>query len=230
MKAQAIPLLTTFLVLCFAASAFALPITLVSYDMKNGTSASYNFWDESYNGAGSTNNNYALLSGGRGDLTDGVIPTKSFINTEKPEGPGPYVGWKINPTITFHFGSVINLNSLTLFLDEHNVSGVYLPASATLDMGGTISKYTVFDDPAISSPIPVTFSNLNFSGDTLTLTLNRKNNTGWVFLSEVTFDGTEVPMTSLASAVAAVPEPGTMLLLGAGLLGLAGYNWRRKRA
>jgi len=220
-------LLMAMLALFVAAPVSALPITPVSYDMKNGGSASYQYWDESYSGSGSTPTNYAQLIGGRGDLSDGIIANSHYYVTEAPAGPGPYVGWRINPTITFHFGSVTNLNSLTLYLDDYNGGGVYLPGSVTLGMGGATSIYTVYDDPALSKALPVTFSNLGFSGDTLTLTLTRKNDY-WLFLSEVTFDGTPIGTQSLAAA--AVPEPGTMLLLGAGLLGLAGYNWRRKRA
>jgi hypothetical protein len=34
---------------------------------------------------------------------------------------------------------------------------------------------------------------------------------------------------SFALAVTPIPEPGTLALLGAGILGLAGYGWRRHR-
>ncbi|MFV2066020.1 MAG: hypothetical protein ACC645_03505 [Pirellulales bacterium] len=37
---------------------------------------------------------YASLSGGLGDLTDGVIATENWYIVEPPDGPnGPYVGW-----------------------------------------------------------------------------------------------------------------------------------------
>ena len=208
----------TLLALLVAAPSFALPITPVSYDMKNGGTGVYHYWDDSYNGSGSTSTNYAQLSGGHGDLTDGIIATKNY-DSYYPVSPGPYVGWyNMNPIITFHFGSVIDLSSLTLFLDNFHSNLVYLPSSVTLSMGGTTLTYSIYDGNT-ATPIAATFSNLNLFGDTLTMTLNSQKSNEWTFLSEVEFDGTNV-----------VPEPATILLVGPVLLGLAGYTWRRKFA
>jgi len=204
--------------------AFAMPISPVSYDMINGGSGSFNYWDNTYNGTGSNTTNYAQLSGGRGDLTDGIIATKSIGIT-----PSLYVGWAINPTITFNFGELVNIDSITLYLDDRDgINNINLPASVTLIMGDSLTTHAVINPPT-TTPIPVTLSNLGLSGDILSLPLNRLNNTkyrGWVFLSEVEFDGAPVVKTSLAAAP--VPEPGTMLLLGAGLFGLAFYSKRRR--
>jgi len=221
-------LIVIILVTLASGPASAMQISPVSYDMKNGGTGLYQFWDDKYSETGSSIANYTQLSGGLGDLTDGVIADKSWFVTEKPLGAGPYVGWStFDPTIKFNFEETVNLNSLTLFLDDpvNAYGGVRLPVSVTLVMGGVTVNYLVVD-PLTSIPIPVIFSDLGLSGDTLTMTLNRKNNTGWVFLSEVVFDGS--PFVSQSLATASVPEPGTMLLLGAGLFGLACYNKRRR--
>ena len=73
-----------------------------SYSMPNGYSGSYNYWDEIYSGSGCRTCDGAFLSGGTGELTDGVIATDNWFVVEAPAGNGPYVGWPIDPTITFH--------------------------------------------------------------------------------------------------------------------------------
>ena len=81
-----------------AASTFAAAGNVVptSYDMLNGQTGSFTYWDDSYNGTGSPTTSGDLLTGGLGDLTDGVIATENWFST-----PGPYVGWdSITPTIT----------------------------------------------------------------------------------------------------------------------------------
>ena len=89
------------LFLAFAATAEASFVTPTSYDMPNGYTGSYEYWDESYTGSGNTAADGDPLSGGLGDLTDGVVASDNWYVVEAPLGPGPYVGWTIDPTISF---------------------------------------------------------------------------------------------------------------------------------
>jgi len=221
MKTRQLPLssmlIPFLLALLVAAPSFAMQITPDSYDMLNGGTATYHYWDDTYNGSGSTTTNYTKLSGGLGDLTDGVIATTHYFQSATPS-PGPYVGWALSPTITFNFGDVYKFSSLTLFLDNVPNCGVYLPASVTVGTGATTTTYAVNSNQSVSMPTAITFSDLDLVGNSFTLTLNRLNNNGYIFLSEVEFDGTPVP------------EPDTLLLVGPVLLILGCYLWQRRCA
>jgi hypothetical protein len=197
--------------------AQATIINPISYSMLNGQSGSFNYWDEIYNGSGNKTSDLASLSGGLGDLTDGIIATQNWNIVEVPPGNGPYVGWyNRNPLITFFFSTMVTINQLTIYVDDSNGSGgVMVPAGANITMGGANLNFSI-TDPSTSHPIAVTFSGLNLTGNSLGLTLNRR--ASWIMLSEVAFEGS------------VIPEPSTFLMLGAGLLGLIGYACKRKKS
>jgi hypothetical protein len=184
--------------LAISNTAVAGPLAPISYDMDNGNSGAYNYWDQIYTGTGSTTTDGAALTGGLGDLTDGVIASSNWNIAEAPAGNGPYVGWvNKNPTITFNFGTTVWIDSVTLYLDDANLGGVLQPGS--VDING--NNYVVTDPtPGDFLPFGITFSGLNATGSTLTLQLFRQNS--WVFLSEVEFDGHVVS--------SAIPEPGPL--------------------
>lgn len=190
-------------------AAHATPLAPASYEMSNGETGSYTYWDDSYDGSGSNTTSLAPLSDGLGDLTDGVIATQNWFNT-----PGPYVGWlNINPTITFSFDGTVAIDTVTLHVDDANgAGGVATPGSVSI--AGT--NYAIAD-PAGAAPFAVTIGGLGFTGATLDIQLF-EGSAPWLFVSEIEFAG----------SVVRTPEPGSMGLLGLGL-GLVALRRRKAR-
>jgi hypothetical protein len=194
-------------------SAQAAAILPTSYDMPNGNSGNYNYWDQIYNGTGCVTCDNAALTGGVGDLTDGVIATDNWFVVEAPAGNGPYVGWTLNPLITFHFAPGTTIGSMTIYVDDTNGSGgVSTPAGVRINGGPVIPLV----DPPSGTPTSYTFNGLNVTGN-LDLEVLRGNS--WVFMSEVQFDG--------ESTQAAVPEPATLTLLGSAFAAIAARRRRK---
>ncbi|MBI1170804.1 VPLPA-CTERM sorting domain-containing protein [bacterium] len=183
--------------------------------MFNGDSGTYHYWDGSYSGSGDPAVDHSALSGGTGDLTDGVIATQNWFDAENSAGTGPYVGWRdYNPTISFFFDSLVKFTSMTFHFDDSNNGGVQQPSAVSAN---GISA-SVPDNPG-TAPFAFTLDLTGLSPTSL-LTVDITRIDRWVFLSEVTFDG----------QVSAVPLPaGGLLLLGA-LGSLAALRRRSKTA
>lgn len=233
------------LVATTATTSHALMVAPTSYDMPNGSgtarSGEYNYWDAQYTGSGNKTTDGAYLSGGLGKLTDGIIAAKSweylidpankiYGTAENFDGTGPYVGWSWgDPTITFHFSSAA-IKTMTFYVDDPagddfypngGHGGVSAPFGFTVN-GTYYSHFSSTSPSPANGPLAMT-TDLNLTNiDTLTVTLNRNNaqNIYWAFASEVTFDdGRPAP----------VPEPSTLILLGAGLAGLGLLRNRQKK-
>jgi hypothetical protein len=203
-----------------AGAAHAADVRPASYDMPNGygqaSGGSFNYWDASYDGAGDRTVDHAPLTGGRGDLTDGVIATESWYLVENVAGTGPYVGWN-SPTpwvITFRFEQSTVFDSLTVWHDDANTFGdISPPAAVTVTVGALSQRFEIVD-PAADTPFgSVLALGPGWQGDTVVLSLERANN-GFM-VSEVSFQA------------APVPEPAAWATLAAGLLAL---TWRRTGA
>jgi hypothetical protein len=160
-----------------------------------------------------------LLTGGLGDLTDGVVASDFWFNTENAAGTGPYVGWRgdigvVNPLITFNFGGGLLIDTIAIHLDNSHVGGVGSPTQILVD---GVSQ--AFAGPAVGSFGTVTLSGLNLTGTSHTIQFIQDPIFVWTFVSEVSFFG---------ERDGAIPEPGTWALMIAGF-GLAGAALRRRR-
>lgn len=191
----------------------AAVVSPTSYDMPNGYTGSYSYHDETYNGSGVVTSDGAALSGGLGDLTDGIVATDSWF-VEEVVANGPYVGWTIDPLITFQFASITDFTTIRIHFDDSDgAGGVSRPASVTIN--GTLF---VVAEPAGSAPFWAEFDVSGLaSTDTVGVQIARSNS--WVFASEVEFQDDQ----------STVPEPSTLLVMGSGLAGLALLR-RRARA
>ena len=204
------------------AGAAALASSSCSMASGSGTASGgqFNYWDAGYSGSGATTTDGAALSGGLGDLTDGVIATDNWIDVENGAGTGPYVGWSSaltpNPVVTFHFGSPVDIDLIRVHADDSGGNGgVDLPASVLITWAGGSLNFTVTDpDPASTAPVWLDFGGLGI-GQVSSLSLQFFNSNTWVFIDEVSFAGN----------AAAVPAPAT---LGLVLLGLAAAARRQR--
>lgn len=213
--------------------AHAYSVSPTSYDMPNGSGrasgGNFNYWDLGYNGSGATTVDGAPLSGGVGDLTDGIVATSNWNNVENIGGTGPYVGWRStvtpNPTIMFHFTpsplDTVEFLSLTLYLDDADgYGGVSVPSQIRIRVGSGLDEYFPVTDPIGNTPLAFNIDLHHQVGDDIEVQLFNSNQ--WIFLSEVGFDGLIITHDDFGT-----PEPGSMALLAAGLAGLGLIRRRR---
>ncbi|HPU16060.1 MAG TPA: PEPxxWA-CTERM sorting domain-containing protein [Polymorphobacter sp.] len=199
-------------------AAAAFQVVPTGYDMPNGggqaSGGSYNYWDLAYSGSGATNVDGAYLSGGSGDLTDGVVANDFWYNVESGAGTGPYVGWyaagrnQLNPTVAFNFAGSKKIVSMRAHIDNSWVGGVFAPSQVLVD--GVSQAFTA---PAPGSIGWLDIGGLNLTGNSHTVQFVQSS--GWVFVSEVQFN--------------AVPEPASwaLMIVGFGMVGGALRTRRR---
>lgn len=197
------------------ASAAASHLGVVAYSMPDGANLHGAYYDNSYSGT----NSGGFLSGGVGDLTDGV---ESASVSAGYGAWAPYVLWDgQSPVITFDLGVSSSVSEINTFFKYYPSAAVYIPESIGIRVSSNGTSFTSLN--------PRTFSETELApggndangiyqllstpatGRYFELTLNNQPNNRWLALSEVTFKG----------SVAPVPEPETyaMLLAGLGLIG-----------
>jgi hypothetical protein len=178
--------------------AFSQPLDFVTvgkllptaYDMVNGETGTYTYFDDTYNGSGNPSQPLSPLSGGVGDLTNGIIATQNWNSTS-----APYVGWHtVSPAITCHFADDVRIHTVKLWVDDSNgAGGVYPPSLVRLTMGGTVLEFPCSDPPG-GQPFALVFGGLNLQGNTLQVYLQRTGS-NYMMLSEMEFFGNPVYAT-----------------------------------
>jgi hypothetical protein len=197
-----------------AVSAQAATVKPSSYDMRNGDSGTFSYWDDSYTGQGNTGRDGARLRGGVGDLVDGIVATENWRSVEGPNG-GPFVGWNRGTHhIDFWFEQSHVFSSIVFHFDSYGGGGgVKAPRRVTING----DRQDVLAPGA--DPFAFVFDATDLAAtNLLSVKVQRGRFSDWIFLSEVTFN-TDVPE---------VPLPASSLMLFGALAGL-GWLVRKKR-
>ena len=187
-----------------------------SYDLLNGELGGDvpNFFDDTYSGAGDNNSPLASLTGGLGDLTDGVIATQNWRDQHTA-----YVGWAtIDSVVTFRFADEVVLDNIVFHLDDAEFGGVDNPGGIAVS-NGTSSVFQSISDPAGTAPFSFQLATNGLTGNSFDVTFNRQQIGGdfrWVMVSEVQFFGESVP------------EPASTLTFAITSLMCSMYRWPRR--
>jgi len=196
-----------------AAAAQAAVLVPVSYTVPNGegvnSGGSFNYHDDTYTGAGDTFVDGSLLSGGLGQLTDGVVGVQDWSQNL---GLGPayeWVAWRtITPAITFDLGAVFNVDEIRLHLNNRQAGGVFLPERVTIETSITgidffpAATYMFSAAEAADDSARFTAVALGYQARYVRVNLIDGDDNRWVFLSEATIEGT-VPAPASAFSAAA---------------------------
>lgn len=238
------------------ASAVTVQIPVDYYNMNNGAGTGqlgdFQYWDATYSGSGNKTTDNAPLSGGKGALTNGVIPNNRWDYYATNNGTGAYVGWNTvlqSPNILFHLGGDTLVKEISFFMDNSYVGLVGGPESIVIN-GITYdsSSWTVtpltpdFDKSGGAERI--TIAGLNMSARDILVLINpgptgpdvdyynadpSHRNGGPLYLGE------NEPWLMLSevqfNGVSAVPELSTwmMMLIGFGLFGFVAYRRKLNR-
>lgn len=202
--------------------AMATQLAVTRYDMPNGggasTGGSSNYWDRNYTGSGCTSCDYASLSGGVGDLTDGIVASDTWYPMESLAGTGPYVGWwdyyAASPIVTFFFAGNPTVDSVAVHLDNSNFGGVTAPTTIRID-----GQSYGFTAPTVGTAGWVTIGGLALTGNQHSIQFVQAPNS-YTFVSEVSFTGSTVPE----------PRQWALLMLGFAAMGGAMRHRRHSLA
>lgn len=202
----------------------AATLTIAKYSMLNGQSGFRTYHDDTYNGSGSPAVDGSSLSGGTGDLTNGVLGTDNIFDNDFLD----WVGWyNIQPQITFDLGQIYAVDGI-LFRTANgsvvfNDVGVFGSANVSFSDDGTTfggpSNWTTSaadrtGDQSRWVTIPVTAQARYVRVQLFDGVKVGEDLKPWIFISEAQITGSTVP------------EPATWMLLAA-VVGLATKKGRR---
>jgi hypothetical protein len=215
------PLLAAIFTFSTLATSVHAGIVVSSYSMPDGADLHDAYFDNLYDGDIDSNR---FLSGGTGELTDGVL---TATVTAGYGAWAPYVLWDAtSPKITFDLGGLYALTDVTAYFKYYPQAAVYIPASVSLRFSSDGVSFGSAQQRLFDNAERVPGGNDSdgiyqllvgsVSAQFVELTLNNGPENRWLALSEVVFDGAPT------AAMNNVPEPGTgALLFGAAIaLGL----------
>jgi hypothetical protein len=203
-----------------AASANAQFVQPISYSMPNGngqaSGGTFNYWDDTYNGAGSANVDGSPLSGGLGQLTDNIVGDSSW-NADLGNGPAyEWVGWAlVSPSIVFDYGTAQHLSRIDVHVNNLGFGSVSIFDTVRVgysDDGVNFGNFQSITTSAADRADPsARFYALNLTEQAAYryVRLDFTPTNLWLFISEIR----------------AVPSPGALALLPVGVLALG----RRRR-
>ena len=186
-----LPLLVALATSLAPLPADATDLVVSSYTMSNGDAGTHNYRDFTYFPcpANSCNTNNALLTGGTGKLTDGVLPAASwYLDGVSSQ----WVGWETSqngyaPTIRFFFSDTATISAVRLWVDNTPPGNgpVLLPASVAIN-GVT---YAVQPDPS-PGPRWLVFPGLTIVGNSVDVQLiQAPGYQTFLMLGQVAFEG-----------------------------------------
>ena len=211
-----------FLVLCICTSAFATPVPV----------ANWSFESVSGNAQVSENNPawgkwYYGMPGWTGTESFGIWDTGTGLySTSVPEGKN--VGWINSGSIFQALNWTVNSgNIFTLSIDIGNRSDLPFPEYSVALLAGDdvlVSGGSVTPGDGLFSTLTLSRAVGEKDANLLGKQLGIRISAGGLQLN---FDNLRVSNDREENGNHAVPEPATMLLLGLGLIGLAGYGHRK---
>ncbi|MFM7075649.1 MAG: ELWxxDGT repeat protein [Planctomycetaceae bacterium] len=166
----------------------------VAYSMPQGDSGSFQYWDDGYSGSGGQGDS-APLSGGLGQLTDGIVGADDWAADLGNGNAREWVGWvEKNPDIIFDLGVMRRVTGVRVHANSAGYGGVGLFAAVTVsysDDGVTWSAASRHVTSAAErADTRARFHEVGGEGVGRFARVSIERDAPWIFVSEIEFTAT----------------------------------------